>query len=89
MLRGLTRIRERASRPGEWEQDGRGAGLLLRYLVEHLEDETPPEGLAELRDMINRLVHGQCVSHLSVIPTLIESVIVFIKSLNRRFIIAS
>ncbi len=55
-LRGLRRMCERAIRPGEWDDDGRGAGLLLRYLVEHLDDEKPPEELGDLLlDLVDAL----------------------------------
>jgi tetratricopeptide (TPR) repeat protein len=47
ILNGLRRLRERASRAAEWDEDGRGAGVLLRYLVEHLEEEKAHPGVAE------------------------------------------
>lgn len=52
VLRGLRRIYERCVRPGEWEGDERGIGVLLRYLVEHLaEHKPPPDVLTALSDL--------------------------------------
>lgn len=67
--RGLRRIHERSSRFGEWEEDGRGSGVLLRYLVEHMADHPPPEdvvaGLYELcgvlHDDEDRVELGLCL----------------------------
>jgi len=67
--RGLRRIRERASRYGEWEDDGRGSGVLLRYLVEHLVDHAPPEDVVAalyelcgvLQDDEDRVDLGLCL----------------------------
>lgn len=47
VLRGLRRIYERAVRAGEWNDAEQSSGIMLRYLAEHLADETPPEELSE------------------------------------------
>lgn len=47
VLRGLRRTYERAVRAAEWEADGRGVGVILRYLVEHLDEHDAPDEVAE------------------------------------------
>ncbi|MGE3173930.1 MAG: tetratricopeptide repeat protein [Planctomycetota bacterium] len=51
-LRGLRRLRERLVRAAEWDDQDRGAGVLLLYLSEHLgERQPPPEVLDCLVDL--------------------------------------
>ncbi|MEM7199268.1 MAG: tetratricopeptide repeat protein [Planctomycetota bacterium] len=67
--RALRRVHERCVRAAEFDDDGRGAGLILRYLVEHFEDETVPEEITEqllgLRGVLltaeDRVELGQCL----------------------------
>jgi len=60
MLRGLRRIFERAARPGEWHDDGRGQGILLRYLVEHVSDSGSPAEIVEaLCDLAGMFAEGE------------------------------
>ena len=69
ILRGLRRLAERAARAGEWEAEERGAGVLLQYLHEHLENRTAPadvvEALMDLRGMLgseDRVYLGLCLA---------------------------
>jgi tetratricopeptide (TPR) repeat protein len=56
VLRGLRRLYERLARASEWTDDGRGAGVLLRYLVEHLGELRPPPEVAEaLFDLVGQV----------------------------------
>lgn len=67
--RGLRRIQERCMRAAEWDDDGRGTGVLLRYLVEHLEERRAPDDVVEalidlvdlLEDSADRLDLGLCL----------------------------
>lgn len=57
VVRGLRRLRERVARPGEWEEEDRGAGVLLTYVSEHLGEREAPddvhESLLDLRLMLD------------------------------------
>ncbi|HLU39217.1 MAG TPA: tetratricopeptide repeat protein, partial [Planctomycetota bacterium] len=69
---GLRRLRERATRRDEWGDDGRGAGVLLAYLLEHLVDRKPPAAVGEavrsLADVLpwaeDRIDLGACLAAL-------------------------
>ncbi len=72
-LRGLRRIHERVLRAAEWEPDGRGAGVMLRYLVDHLADHKPAppdvvEALLELCGLLeeheDRIDLGLCLARV-------------------------
>lgn len=56
VLRGLRRLHERLARAGEWEDQERGAGVLLLYLSEHLEDKKAlpdvTQALLDLRSLL-------------------------------------
>jgi tetratricopeptide (TPR) repeat protein len=59
VLRGLRRIYERCVRASEWDDDDRSAGVLLRYLVDHLAENRPPEEAVEaLTDLCGLLDEG-------------------------------
>jgi len=69
IVRGLRRLHERLVRAGEWDDQERGAGVLLLYLSEHLgERKAPPdivEGLLDLRSMVagdSQVYLGLCLS---------------------------
>ena len=72
VVRGLRRIFERCARVGEWGDEGRDLGLLLRYLIDHLQDHEPPEevieALLDLRRQLDvpedRIDLGKCLSRL-------------------------
>lgn len=54
---GLRRIRERALRADEWDDDGRGSGVLLAYLTEHLTERRPNGSvLGTLRELCGLLL---------------------------------
>lgn len=68
VLRGLRRLHERTVRRSEWDDDDRGAGVLLSYLHEHLEQFPAPEdvvaSLHELRGLLageDRVHLGRCL----------------------------
>lgn len=69
---GLRRIHERSVRYEEWGDDGRGCGVLLAYLVEHLSERRPPAAvLAAVRGLVgvlrsaeDRIELGLCLSEL-------------------------
>lgn len=66
ILRGLRRLRERFVRAGEWDDDERGAGVLLLYLGEHLEERpAPPEVVEALLDLC-KLPRGDCQVYLGL-----------------------
>ncbi len=69
VVRGLRRLRERLQRAGEWDDEDRGAGVLLLYLSEHLDERKAPpdiiEGLLDLRTMIggdSQVYLGLCLA---------------------------
>ncbi len=72
VMHGLRRIRDRASRPTEWDDDGRGSGVLLSYLTEHLGERRPTRVvLATLRELCgllsdceDRVALGLCLLEL-------------------------
>ena len=47
VVRGLRRLRERTGRAAEWDDQERGAGVLLMYLSEHLDDHRPGPDVIE------------------------------------------
>ena len=56
VLRGLKRMSERCDRAAEWEDDGRGCGVLLRLLNDFLDDHRAPEDAVEsLMDLAGKL----------------------------------
>ena len=58
--RGLRRLHERSRRAGEWDDDGRGAGVMLRYLVDHLGEMWPSDVvIAALVDLVDVLEFGE------------------------------
>jgi tetratricopeptide (TPR) repeat protein len=60
VLRGLRRICERQLRADEWPEDGRGCGVMLRYLVDELEQHrSPPEVAEALIDLVDALVEDE------------------------------
>ena len=60
ILRGLRRIYERTARSAEWEDDGRGSGVLLRYLVDHLGEVSAPDEVGEaLEDLVGVIEDGE------------------------------
>ncbi len=68
IVRGLRRLRERTLRAAEWEDHGRGAGVLLECLQVHLGERRPPEdvvrALEDLRSMLDddeRICLGLCL----------------------------
>jgi tetratricopeptide (TPR) repeat protein len=71
VVRGLRRISERSLHPGEWDEDAERGGVLLRYLSEHLEEQSvkPPADVVELlvdlsaqiREPEDRLDLGLCL----------------------------
>lgn len=57
---GLRRLLERARRAGEWDDDGRGAGVLLRYLVDHLAEMRPHAVVIDaLVELVGVLDYGE------------------------------
>lgn len=70
---GLRRIHERSIRYEEWGDDGRGCGVLLAYLVEHLAERRAPAAvLSAVRDLVgvlrgpeDRIDLGLCLTELS------------------------
>jgi len=60
ILHGLRRLTERSLRAGEWDDDGRGAGVILRYLVDHLGEAKPHAQVVEaLVDLLGILPVGE------------------------------
>jgi tetratricopeptide (TPR) repeat protein len=67
VLRGLHRILERATRAEEWDDDGRGSGVMLPYLVEHLSEHAAPiEVVAALKGLVGSLANCEDRVHLGV-----------------------
>lgn len=72
VLRGLRRIYERSVRASEWGDHEQDLGLLLRYLVDHLQDQSPPPEVVEaIVDLVGQmsvpedhLDLGHCLRHL-------------------------
>lgn len=72
VLRGLRRIYERCVRSREWIDDGHDLGLMLRYLVDHLQDHDAPEevieALLDLRGLLavpeDHVDLGKCLAQL-------------------------
>lgn len=69
---GLRRIHERSTRHEEWDDDGRGCGVLLSYLLEHFTEGRPPSSVAAavrtlcgvLRGAEDRIALGLCLLEL-------------------------
>lgn len=69
---GLRRIHERSTRFEEWDDDGRGSGVLLSYLLDHFAERKPPAAVARavralngvLRNAEDRIALGLCLLEL-------------------------
>lgn len=78
---GLRRIHERSTRHDEWDDDGRGCGVLLSYLLDHFGEHRPPPTVARavaqlcdvLRNPEDRITLGLCLLELGrTAPALAE-----------------
>ncbi|MBK8100080.1 MAG: tetratricopeptide repeat protein [Planctomycetes bacterium] len=58
-VRGLRRLHERAARAGEWEDHESGAGMLLRYLWEHLGERKAPGDVVDALVDLATLLDGE------------------------------
>ncbi|MBM4060315.1 MAG: tetratricopeptide repeat protein [Planctomycetes bacterium] len=66
VLRGLRRLRERVVRAAEWDDDERGAGVLLECLQAVLTSRRPPRALASALRELCRLLDGEAQVHLGL-----------------------
>ncbi len=66
LIRGLRRLGERLSRRSEWDDDGRGAGVLLQYMHEDLRDRSVPEDVVYLLQQLVGLLNGEDQVHLGL-----------------------
>lgn len=57
--RGLRRLHERTVRAGEWDDDGRGAGVLLECLHAQLTRRVPPRGIVDSLAALRTLLAGE------------------------------
>lgn len=82
VLRGLRRIYERSVRSREWGDHEQDLGLLLRYLVDHLQDHpVPPEVVEAIVDLVGQLAvpedHldlGHCLRNLGELELATEEI---------------
>ncbi|MEZ5964638.1 MAG: hypothetical protein R3F56_12385 [Planctomycetota bacterium] len=66
---GLRRVHERSTRHEEWDDDGRGSGVMLAYLLDHLTERKAPLSVVRavrslagvLRNGEDRIVLGLCL----------------------------
>ncbi len=66
VLRGLRRLRERIARAGEWDDEGRGVGVLLMYLSEHLAEREAPEEVHECLLDLRLMLEGDSRAFLGL-----------------------
>ena len=66
IVRGLRRLHERTLRAGEWDDQERGAGVLLQYLHEHLAEHTAPADVVEALLDLRGLLTGDDQVHLGL-----------------------
>jgi len=66
IVRGLRRMLERTTRAGEWNDDDRGAGVLLQYLHEHLAEQRAPADVVEALLDLRALLAGEDRVHLGL-----------------------
>jgi tetratricopeptide (TPR) repeat protein len=82
VLRALRRIYERCVRAEEWLDDGHELGLVLRYLVDHLQDHDAPEevieALLDLRGLLSipedHVDLGKCLAQLGFLDEASEEI---------------
>lgn len=66
IVRGLRRLRERVARASEWDDEDRGAGVLLTYVHEHLDEHAAPDDVHECLLDLRLMLDGDSKASLGL-----------------------
>jgi tetratricopeptide (TPR) repeat protein len=66
VVRGLRRLRERVARASEWDDEDRGAGVLLMYVHEHMAQRAVPDDVHECLLDLRLMLDGDSKASLGL-----------------------